>query len=188
MASSGPNFPSVATNDTTVGTRTWTNPSYITSSNNVWSTASAAPFTSTVTNYLKATSFGFAIPSGATINGVEVIFEGFTSLSGGSYGSTYSVKLVKGGTISGTDKSTGQLLGGYSDVTVTYGGPSDLWGLTLTDTDVNDSTFGVVFSEILFAEKMGATGYCDSISIKIYYTVGGGGGWTDATSLLLAGD
>lgn len=61
-----------------------------------------------------------------------------------------SVKLVKGGTISGNEKATGAVT--TTDAYYTFGGAADLWGVTLTDTDVNASTFGVVVS-------LKATGY-----------------------------
>jgi len=57
----------------------------------------------------------------------------------------YSVKLIKGGVISGTDKSTGATIP-ITQTSVNYGSASDLWGLTFTDTDINASNFGVVFS------------------------------------------
>lgn len=54
------------------------------------------------------------------------------------------VLIVKAGTISGTNKGTN------SPITTTeayssYGGSSDLWGLSWTYSDINDSTFGVAF-------------------------------------------
>ncbi len=56
-----------------------------------------------------------------------------------------SIKLIKGGVISGTDKSTGATIP-TTLTTVNYGSASDLWGLTFTPTDINSSNFGVVFA------------------------------------------
>jgi hypothetical protein len=56
-----------------------------------------------------------------------------------------SVKLIKGGTISGDDKSTNATLP-TSDTYVSYGGASDMWGLSLVPSDINASNFGVGFS------------------------------------------
>lgn len=56
-----------------------------------------------------------------------------------------SVKIVQGGSIAGTDKSTGATI--PSPLTyVSYGGSSDLWGLSWTTAQVNNSNFGVAFS------------------------------------------
>lgn len=56
-----------------------------------------------------------------------------------------SVKLVKGGTIQGNDNADSAATTS-SDVFYLYGSATDLWGLTLADTDINASNFGCVFS------------------------------------------
>jgi hypothetical protein len=55
-----------------------------------------------------------------------------------------SVRLVKGGVISGDNKATGSIT--TSDAYYSFGGAADKWGLTLTESDVEASTFGVVVS------------------------------------------
>jgi hypothetical protein len=57
-----------------------------------------------------------------------------------------SIKLIKGGSISGNDKSTGATLPPNNPTVVNYGGASDLWGNTLTAANVNSSDFGIGFS------------------------------------------
>src|SRR3989338_344188 len=58
----GPNFPSSVVNDTSIGDTSWDNPGNATTSNNSY--ASITHLTSgDVTNYLKATNFGFSIPT-----------------------------------------------------------------------------------------------------------------------------
>ena len=112
-----------------------------------------------------------------------------------------SIKLIKGGTISGDEKSTGALITfGPPYVNNDWGSSSDLWGLTLSDTDVNASNFGVGISvsgnlgisHYLTATNFGfsipsgatingivaraewnqhtATVFVDSVSIIVYYT------------------
>lgn len=56
-----------------------------------------------------------------------------------------SVKAVKGGTISGTDQQDNAGITA-TDTFYTYGGSSNLWGLSWTDTDINASNFGFVAS------------------------------------------
>lgn len=51
------------------------------------------------------------------------------------------IRLVEGGVISGDDKATGQAFNTL-DATVTAGGATDLWGVTLTVDDVNAVDFG----------------------------------------------
>jgi len=62
-----------------------------------------------------------------------------------------SIKIVKGGTISGTDKSAGAVWGGASYAS--FGGSADLWGLSWTVADINSSTFGVAISALTTGTK-----------------------------------
>jgi len=57
----------------------------------------------------------------------------------------HSIKIVKGGTILGNEKSTGATLP-VPEAYRTYGGATDLWGTTWTPADINSVNFGVVFS------------------------------------------
>lgn len=59
-----------------------------------------------------------------------------------------SIKIVKGGSITGTDKSTNvnMPLSITADTYVVYGSASDLWGTTWTYSDINASNFGIAFS------------------------------------------
>ena len=70
MASEGPNDPGTITN-VAYGTQAWANPSNAGSSNDSYATRTL----SGVSDYLRATNFGFAIPSGATIDGILVEVE-----------------------------------------------------------------------------------------------------------------
>jgi len=56
-----------------------------------------------------------------------------------------SVRMVKGGIVTGTDKSTGATLP-VPEAYTTYGGTTDLWGTTWTPEQINDLNFGFVFS------------------------------------------
>ena len=58
-----------------------------------------------------------------------------------------SVKLVKGGTVSGTNLSTAAALPSLL-TNVTYGGSTNMWGLSLSYSDINASNFGAAFSAI----------------------------------------
>lgn len=56
-----------------------------------------------------------------------------------------SIKIIKGGVISGTDQSTGGAITG-SYATYTFGSSSNLWGLSWAASDINATTFGVAIS------------------------------------------
>lgn len=123
--------------DSGIGDVSWTNPSNAQSSNNVYATASGLGL---VSHYLKATNFGFAIPTGATINGIYVEVEKYSL----NTVSDNTIKIVKAnGTLGNTNKSTGATWPTPTEAYVGYGSSSDLWGETWTYADINDADFGV---------------------------------------------
>lgn len=113
--------------------------------------------------YLKATNFGFTIPLDATILGIQVEIEQSATVSVSMIDN--SVKLVKGGTIGGTDKGTGTSWP-TSDAYASYGSASDLWGQTWTPADINASNFGVAISPNC---QIAATAQIDHVRITVTY-------------------
>lgn len=178
MTTSGPNSPassSDVTNVTGVGDQAWSNPGNAATTNNTYATFTDS---SAGSNYLKAVNFGFAVPSGATINGITVEIERKANVSAGGGGGAritdLNVKLVKGGTVSGSNKASATRWT-TSEAYFTYGGAADLWGLTLTDADVNASNFGVVLSVVGNLADGSETGSVDHIRMTVTYTGGAGG-------------
>lgn len=175
MASQGANSCGTAVNDTSIGTQAWDNPTNIYTSDNVY--AGGTNPNSIIYNYLKATNFGFTIPSGATIDGIKVEVECNGSPAVSAFPKEYSMKIVKGGTIDGTNKAnTANTLPQYTDAYITFGGTTDKWGLTWTDSDINASNFGFAFSVSVDWDKAPVAVSVDHIRITVYYTEGGGGG------------
>jgi len=163
MGTLGPNNGGTFADDATVGTIAWTNPSNASASDNIYATASL--LATQITHYLKSTNFGFAIPTDATVIGVTVDIERSQTGVGAAVNDS-SVKLVKGGTISGNEKATGTTYP-TTDAYATYGSASDLWGLTLTPADINLSTFGVVIAS---TDTVAGTAQIDHVRITIDYT------------------
>lgn len=151
--------------DASVGTVAWSSPNQIASGNNT--AASSTP--AAQSHYLKATSFGFALPPAATIVGIELRVTHSTGHA--PAGQDASVKLVKAGGITGNDRSAGVIW--PSDPTVaTFGSPTDLWGTTWTPSDINASNFGAVISANIFQSSVIAV---NLMNITVYYTTQGGG-------------
>jgi len=119
-------------------------------------------------HYLKATNFGFTIPSGATINGIVVEIEKLLN-QGDLTVLDNAVRIVKGGTIGSTDRSNGSAWP-QVEAYVTHGGTTDLWGETLTDTDINSASFGVAISAKEGATTSYGQPFIDHIRITVYYT------------------
>ena len=167
-ASEGPNSPDAGANDASFGTVAWTNPGNVLSSNDSDATAtSASAFT---TQYLKATDFDFAIPAGATIDGI--ISEAERADGNASRNCADSrVRIVKAdGTIGTTDKAAA---GNWptGDAYASYGSSTDLWGETWGSTDINDIDFGFV---IAATGESGATCTVDHMRVTVHYTAASG--------------
>jgi hypothetical protein len=118
------------------------------------------------TDYLVATNFGFNIPGGATITGIEVIVER-SDASGLT--SDYRVRIVKGGVISTTEMSSGAAYPAVDGNNI-YGSPFDAWGETWTDVDINASDFGVAIAAQRNAAGGSSNATIDQILITVYYS------------------
>jgi hypothetical protein len=168
VASEGPNNPGTTANEVTTG-QAWSNTSNAVSSNNSY--ASTTADIGGGSDGLRCTNFGFSIPGGATIDGIIVEVERKCDL-GAVIDS--GISLVIGGITVGDDKSSADSWP-TSDGTKVYGGSSDLWGDTWTDSEINDSGFGVQVGAIdQFAA--GDIASVDHVKITVHYTESGGGG------------
>ena len=163
MGTYGPLGGGTFTDDATVGTVSISNPSNVASSDNSYATSIL--LLSQVSHYCKATNFGFLIPSDATVTGITVTIERSTTVIASLIDN--SVKIVKGGTISGNEKATGANWPN-SDANAIYGSSTDTWGLTWIPADINASNFGVAIS--VNASLLAGTGQIDYISIQVDYT------------------
>src|SRR3990167_10146506 len=102
---SGALFPDSGVDDATVGTVAWTNPDRVVANDDSSAVASLTGSVGEDSHYINITDFDFAIPAGATINGIEVnagILDGIAGIADDN-----SVKIVKGGTITGDEKASG---------------------------------------------------------------------------------
>jgi hypothetical protein len=153
-------------NVTGVGTVAWSNPGNITASDNSYATAPLSA--GEQTNYLRASNFGFNIPTTATIVGIEVVVERFGGVFGSQAGASDTiVRMVKSGTIAGDNKSLGSEYPVF-EMTSTFGAATDLWGTTWTPSDINDSTTGVVFSAN--CPDQDSTASVDHVTMTVHYT------------------
>jgi hypothetical protein len=121
----------------------WSSPSNALTQDDAYATASLGK--GAVSHYLKVTNFGFSIPSGAKIKGIVVEVDRYAE--SGDKVDDNSIKLVKGGAISGDDKASASLWpSSDTDTYQSYGSSTDLWGLTWSPDDINSSGFGVAIS------------------------------------------
>jgi len=162
--------PTACLNVAGIGTKPWGTLTGPLASDNAYATASVTD--NETTNYLQCTGYGFAIPAGATINGITVNVERKASNTLVRDAAMRLVKDVAGvATIQATDRST---LTNYTtaDVIEAHGGAADLWGGTWTAADINSGNFGAALASIKAGTAGGArTVSVDHISISVDYTL-----------------
>lgn len=166
---SGPLPAGTGGNNAGVGTVDWANTGNISLSDNSRATVTLAG--NETSHYLTATNFGFSIPTGATILGITAELELGADATFGN--GENSIKIIKGGTVQGTEKSTDNTWGaiGGTDQTTTYGGTSDLWGLSWTVADINASNFGVAAACDTNGVGAAREGRVDRVQITITYNL-----------------
>lgn len=164
MPSQGPQSPTAAAEDTTVGTEVWNDPTFVFSSNNIRA-VSGGLSVGEISRYLTASGFGFTIPSRATIDGIECTCE-----RQADFANDNSVKILKAGVVTGSEKSTGATWVAGTDTVATFGSSTDLWGTTWTPADINNSGFGFAVSAIGIAGGPAAA-RIDHMTVTVYYTL-----------------
>jgi hypothetical protein len=158
---------SVATNDTSIGTTAWIDPTNVYASDEQWANVSLGG--SQISQYLKCTGFNFTIPTGSVINGIIVEYEASINTVNTR---DNSIRIVKGGTIGSTNRADTVTLWTNTDTYYSRGGSSDLWGETWTAEDINSSNFGVAISAIRPSGSFPQlAGRIDHVRITIDYTV-----------------
>ena len=174
MASTGFKFAGTGASVDT-GADPWTSPGNVTADDNANASTpeGAADATS---DTLRATNFGFAVPAGATIDGIEVRYRRFND--GSKTIATTNLRLVKSGVSQGSAKTPA---GNWeaTETANTQGGAADLWGATPTDTDVNASGWGVDIW-LLWDGALPLSGgaKADSVEMNVHYTEASSGDLT----------
>jgi hypothetical protein len=147
----------------------WANPNRSTLSDDLRSNTQLA--VGEISKYLSVTDYGYVIPPGATIDGIEVEVEGHQEDFVAAFADA-SIRLTMNGLPIGDDRAG---MGYYDDkdyVNV-YGSPTDLWGLAWTPAEIMDPTFGVLYS---VTRTSGSGVYemrVDYIQVTVYFSGSG---------------
>jgi hypothetical protein len=178
--SAGTNNPGTAVNAPYFGSNiNFSNPTRVLSSNNSYASASALlTLLNGTTDYLNATNFGFSIPATAAVCGIEVQVEKSATQIGNilfleAWVEDYIVKLVKGGTATGSNKASATHWTS-TDSYITYGSSSDLWGTAWLPSDINAGNFGLAFAADVHGLVLGLASLLpsvrlDNILITVHY-------------------
>ena len=155
------------TNTAIVGSnKSWTNTSNAGASDNSYASfGNLGGGVGSHTDYLVATNFNFAIPSGVLISGIVVEVER-SDPSGRT--SDFRVRIVKGGVIGLADRSGGAAYG-ISDSYQLYGNAGDNWGEGWTPADINSPNFGVAIAAQRSVTGGTTAGRIDDIRITVFY-------------------
>lgn len=155
-------------------THNWTNPDRIVSYDDQTANLDTNGGGVYVLPYIRASDFGFDVPTGATIVGIEaeVIWgSSSSSLAESDIRVAWGASAVN---LSTANRSTGATLGKSAGDSTVYGGPGDLWGelsSTLTPTVINSSDFGWVFKPSRAdTNTTSRIVRIDCMRIRIYYT------------------
>jgi len=140
----------------------WTNPT------NAYSSDGSPATESVLGNKQDYAIFGFNIPTGNQIDGIEVKLEA----SADSPGGTIDVELSWNGganvTTSGYTATTSLMT---TDVVMTVGGPADTWGRGWAPAEFDNGSFEVRVT----AQPSANIISLDAIQVKVYHSVTGGG-------------
>lgn len=167
----------VGTASDTTGSSGWTNPSNAYTDNASFAVSGSIPNLS-YTGRIYLLGWGFAIPTGATIDGITVSIKAKNALSGTGFqvvatGGHGAELWLSGAILSGTTQQGTSSWAGTSEITRAAGGSASLWGASsISPTDINDSSFGVRFD----ARNANATTQTFSVNhvfITVYYTYAG---------------
>lgn len=171
--SQGPNGHGMVVNDPSIGTVPW-DIGYCPIWTPCVATVGFPPMFGGVSQYLKATGFGFTVPNNAVIEGIQVDLD-----RAGISTWDHAARIVKAGSVGLTDRS---YLGGYPDgpwpvstAVAQYGGPNDLWGEAWTAAAINDPNFGFALSVFLVPPPDYGVASVNSISITVFYSLCGDG-------------
>ena len=181
MASQWPLSPWTAANWTSPASgNNWVNVTNMQVEDGIFSTSTWWLYTF----YGLCTTYGFTVPSWATIDGIVVsVKKKWTNNPGNSdYVYDKSVKMIKWGSIVGSEKADTITKWSSTLWFVNYGWVSDLWGTTWTADDINASNFWIWFSADPSPWDGVATASIDVVQITVYYTTSG---WARKTLWLL---
>ena len=159
----GPNAPTGESDNSSVGTVTWTNPANSAASDNVYATA--AMTNGTTSHYLLDLNWGFTIPNTAVIRGVQVTVERSATVAG--LVSDSGVYLKGSGSVLGNNRAQAGTWG-TGDTVITYGGDNDTWGATLTPNGANGPG-GSVGVAISVTSTGTSTARIDAVTMKVFY-------------------
>lgn len=162
-------LPGLGSTEDLDGRPAWANPEFIQTADSDY--ASCDIVKGDYSDWLRASDFGFVVPTGVVIDGVVVEIHRAASLVDSVCDT--SLRLVNAsGVNEGNEKASSIWYPLTTPSTMSYGSPSDKWGVALTPEIVNNSNFGIRLASRNddFENAHAAMVYW--VKITVYYTVG----------------
>lgn len=121
-------------------------------------------------DYITVYDFGFSIPTDATIDGIEA------TIKKSRNGSEVRDYFIAFDGPAGESDNKADTVTNWETVktTLIYGGPTDLWGLTVSPSDINDSSFALGI-RAQTTTPINGTARLYYAEVTVYYTESGGG-------------
>ena len=164
------------------GSPTWGSLNNILDDNEIVSSVIMPPYT-ILSGQITATNFGFAVPVGRTIYGIELMLNRYQSEAGLGI-NDYNIYLTKNGVLS-TNLSGAAQWSSMAYEQKTFGGSTSLWGLGWGPVDINSSGFGFVVG-VSNGTGNARTANIDVGKITVWYSSGGGSIYDAFTDLIHA--
>ena len=158
-----------AASDISGGRSAWATPTNVEAIDSNYAT-NTVPVASTggtyISDQLLTQQYPFNVPNTAVIDGIYVEI-----ISNNIAGAV--AQMLVGATIykAGVDQVSGRTvtINNAGAQTITFGGPTDLWGLSLTASDINNSGFGIAITGQNQSSSQSAYFSIDAIRITLYY-------------------
>ena len=155
-----PTSPTTAVN-ALAGGALWNDPTNALLSDNSYASSEVSNWR---TGLLLLRGFGFSMPVGATINGIEVKIERNRTGTPGAEIRDNLICLIRDGVCNTENKARIDAWPDTNDAVATYGGPTDLWASAWTPALINGN-FGVGI-----AAEGTSTARVDHATITVWYT------------------
>ena len=111
---------------------------------------------------ISASDYNLTVPSSATVNGIIITWTGGAS---GWDDSTNVMTVAYAGSGNSSNLSSNAVVPQWQNTgTITFGGPTNLWGLTWTPAQA------MSIATKFHTAGLGTTGYHDAFQVTIYYT------------------
>jgi hypothetical protein len=154
----------------------WINTSNVSSLDNQYCSTTLKPFSSCYqdqcywSRYLDCHNFGFTIPDGAAIKGIQLDVTRNCSINGAV--KDFEVSLRKNNLPAGSNLAA-QDFWITQNKTKTYGGTTELWGLSWSALEIDSAQFGV-FIKVKNSSSSTPTVNIDEVSITVTYELATG--------------